>query len=72
MTPYELELFKEVLDFKAYKPDKFLKQTSCRLQWHSKLKEQLPQIILKNKSQILESIRPRCQKKILYKFGLNL
>jgi hypothetical protein len=63
-TVYELELFKEVLDFKAYKPGQVSgNRLVAGYNGTQNLKEQLPQIILKNKSQILESIVTQMPKK---------
>ena len=63
-TVYELELFKENLPFKAFKPSQ---ASGNRLllgyEGNLKLKENSPQIVLKNKGQILPSIITELPKK---------
>ncbi len=63
-TVYELELFKENLPFKAFKPSQ---ASGNRLllgyEGNLKLKENRPQIVLKNKGQILPSIITELPKK---------
>jgi uncharacterized protein (DUF2141 family) len=63
-TVYELELFKENLPFKAFKPSQ---ASGNRLllgyEGNIKLKENRPQIVLKNKEQILPSVTTELPKK---------
>jgi uncharacterized protein (DUF2141 family) len=63
-TVYELELFQEVLDFKAYKPAQVSgNRLVIGYNGTQNLKAQVPQITLKNGTQTIESIVTQLPKK---------
>jgi uncharacterized protein (DUF2141 family) len=63
-TVYEMELFKETVPFKAFKPAQVSgNKLFLGFEGNLKLKENRPQIVLKNKDQIIPSIVTQLPKK---------